>query len=65
MAAVGLTDRGSLVEFALMAGRRLRLPMMVIRDLGGLRRSLTGAATGNDCPVHDLATPAVVIVALS
>src|SRR6266699_6830307 len=36
-AAVGLTDRGSLVEFALMADRHCGLPMTVVRELGGPR----------------------------
>jgi hypothetical protein len=36
-AAVGLTDRGSLSEFALMADRRCGLPMTVVQELGGLR----------------------------
>src|SRR6266702_4484186 len=36
-AAVGLTYRGSLSEFALMADRPLRLPMTVVGELGGPR----------------------------
>jgi hypothetical protein len=36
-AAVGLTDRGSLSEFALMADHRCGVPIMSGRELGGLR----------------------------
>ena len=46
-AAVGLTDRGSLSEFALMADRPLRLADDHGLDLGGPRRSLTGAPSSN------------------
>src|SRR6266496_3661628 len=42
-AAVGLTDRGSLVEFALMADRHCGLPMTVVRELGGPRLASLGA----------------------
>jgi hypothetical protein len=52
-AAVGLTDRGSLSEFALMADRPLRLADDDCSDLGGLRRSLTGATFLN-CGAHAL-----------
>src|SRR6266496_5373512 len=41
-AAVGLTDRGSLVEFALMADRHCGLPMTVVRELGGPRLASLG-----------------------
>ena len=41
-AAVGLTDRRSLSEFALMANRPLRRADDHGSDLGGPRRSLTG-----------------------
>jgi hypothetical protein len=37
-AAVGLTDRGSLSDFALMADRRCGVPTtVVVGELGGLR----------------------------
>ena len=41
-AAIGLTDRGSLSDFAPMTDRPLRLADDDVSDLGGLRRSLTG-----------------------
>jgi hypothetical protein len=50
-AAVGLTDRGSLSEFALMADRPLQRADDDGLDLGGLRRSLTGA-TFLKCGAH-------------
>ena len=52
-AAVGLTDRGSLSEFALMADRPLRLADDHGLDLGGPRRSLTGTpAVDRDLAGH-------------
>ena len=50
-AAVGLTDRGSLSEVALVADRPLRLAEDGGSGLGGPRRSLTGAASGNVRPL--------------
>jgi hypothetical protein len=42
-AAVGLTDRGSLSDFALMADRRCGVPTtVVVGELGGLRLASLG-----------------------